>query len=79
MVVLPALVIAAQEIELRRLLQLALEPLGDLLERVLDGCPRPGGLDHHRLDDEGRVLAAAEPEVGGQTRCHGDDHEVGDD
>ena len=59
---------AAQEVELRRLLQLALEPLGDLLERVLDGRARPGGLHHHRLDDEGRVFAAAEPEIGARRR-----------
>ena len=55
---------AAQEIELRRLLQLALEPLGDLLQRVLDGRAGPCRLDDHGLDDEGRVLAAAEPEIG---------------
>ena len=59
---------AAQEVELRRLLQLALEPFGDLLERVLDGRARPRGLHDHGLDDEGRVLAAAEPEVGRERR-----------
>ena len=53
---------AAQVVELRRFLQLALEPLGHLLERVLDGRARPGGLHHHRLDDEGGILVAAEPQ-----------------
>ena len=51
---------AAQEVEVRRLLQRALEPLGDLLERVVDRRARPGGLHDHRLDDEGRVFVAAE-------------------
>src|SRR5262245_2049990 len=36
---------AAQEIELRRLLQRALEPLRDLLERVLNGRAWPGRLN----------------------------------
>ena len=54
--------VAAQIVEVRRLLQLALEPLGDLLERVLDGGARPCRLHHHGLDDEGRVFVAAEPE-----------------
>ena len=62
-VVTPARRVAAQEIELRRFLQLALEPLGDLLERVLDGRAGPGGLHDHGLDDEGRVFVAAEPEI----------------
>ena len=57
---------AAQEIEIRRLLQLALEPLGDLLERVIEGRARPCRLDHHRLEDEGGILVAAEPVVGQQ-------------
>ncbi len=33
---------AAQEVEMRRFLQLALEPLGDLLERLFDGGAGPG-------------------------------------
>ena len=68
MVVTPALREAAQEIEMRRFLQLALEPLGDLLQRLFDGRARPGGLHDHGLDDEGRVLAAAEPVIGQRRR-----------
>ena len=45
----------------RRFLQRALEPFGDLLQRVVHRRAGPGGLHDHRLDDEGRVLAAAEP------------------
>ncbi len=70
---------AAQEIEVRRLLQLALEPLGDLFDGLLDGCAGPGGLNHHRLDDEGRVFAAAETEIGKNPGDNRNDHEVGDE
>src|SRR5689334_21064729 len=49
----------AQKIQMRRFLQLAFEPLGHLLEGLLDGRSRPGGLHDHGLDDEGRILAAA--------------------
>ena len=59
---------AAQEVELRRLLQLALEPLGDLLDRVLDRGAGPCGLHYHGFDDEGRIFAAAEPVVGADAR-----------
>ena len=78
-VVTPARVKLRRKSSLRRFLQLALEPLGDLLERVFDGGPGPGGLNHHRLDDEGRVLVAAEPEVGHDAGDHRDDHEVDDE
>src|SRR5215468_7842939 len=53
---------AAQKVEFRRFLQLALEPFGHLLERVFNSGPRPGGLDHHCLDDKRRVLVTAEPD-----------------
>ena len=36
-----------------RLLQLALEPLGDLLDRVVERGARPVRLDHHRAEGEG--------------------------
>ena len=78
-VVTPARGEAAQEIEMRGLLQLALEPLGDLLQRVLDGRAGPRRLHHHGLDDEGRVLVAAEPEIGEDAGGHRDDHEVDDE
>src|SRR5262245_18386212 len=71
--------VAAQDIQLWCLLQLALEPLRNLLECRLDTGARPSSLNDHVLDDECGVLAAAEPEVGCQTCCHRDDHEEGDD
>ena len=42
----------AQEVQLRRFLQRAFEPLGNLLEHVVDTGARPRGLHHHRLDHE---------------------------
>ena len=52
--------VAAQEVEVRRLLQRALDALGDLQQRVVDRGAWPGGLHDHRLDDEGRILVATE-------------------
>src|SRR5262249_9097473 len=59
--------------------RVALEPLRNVLERVLHGRARPSGLHHHGLYDEGRVLAAAEPVIGGKASTHSNNHEVGDD
>ena len=70
---------AAEEVEIRGLLQRALEPLGDLIERVLGRRARPNRLNHHRLDDETRILVPAEPEIGQDSRRHSDDHEIGDE
>ena len=70
---------AAQEVELRRFLQLAFEPLGDLLDGLLDACARPGGMHDHRLDDECRVFGAAKPEERQAAGKHPDDHDVDDE
>ena len=70
---------AAEEVEMRGLLQRALEPLSDLIERVLGRRARPNRLNHHRLDDETRIFVSAEPEVGQDSRRHSDDHEIGDE
>ena len=70
---------AAQKIQVRRFLQFALEPLGYLLERLFDGRSRPCGLNDHGLDDEGRIFAAAEPEIGQHAGDDGDDHDIGDE
>ncbi len=64
---------------MRRLLQRALEALGHLLERVLHARAGPRGLHHHRLDDEGRVLAAPKPVIGKQARRDDHDHEEDDE
>ena len=69
--------VALQIVEVRRLLELAFEAVGDLLERVADRGARPCGLHHHGLDGEVRVLAAPEPEVGPDARDHDDEHEIG--
>ena len=39
-------------------------------------APGPGGLHHHRLDDEGRVLVAAESAKAEESADHRDDHQV---
>ena len=70
---------AAQKVEMRRFLQLALEPLGDLLQRLFDGCARPSRLHDHGLDDEGRIFAAAKPKIGQDAGDDGDDHDVDDE
>ena len=52
---------SAQMVELRRLLKRSLEPLGDLLDRLLGGGARPDGVDDHRLDDEAPEQNRPEP------------------
>ena len=64
----PARRVALQVVEVRRFLELALDAVRDLLERVADRGARPCGLHHHGLDGEVRVLAAPEPEVGPDAR-----------
>ena len=68
---------ALHVVEARRLLQLALQAVGDLLERVLDRGARPGRGHHHGLDGEVGILAAAELEVAGDARDHDHQHEEG--
>ena len=70
---------AAQKIQMRGFLQFAFEPLGYLLERLFNGRSGPGRLNDHGLDDEGRILAAAELEIGPRTRNDGNDHDIGDE
>ena len=68
--------VALQVVEIRRLLELALEAVGDLLERVADRCAWPSDLHDHGLDGEVRILAPAEPQVGADARHHDDEHEI---
>src|SRR5271166_6658005 len=68
--------VALQVVQVRRLLELALETVGDLLDRVADRCARPSDLHDHGLDGEVRILAAPEPEVGSDARHHDDEHEI---
>ena len=71
--------VAAQEVETSRLLQLALEPFGDLLQRVVHARAGPSGLDDHGAEGEGRILGAAEAEkrgdAGERHRGHDEDDE----
>src|SRR5208283_3200804 len=68
--------VALQVVEIGRLLELALEAVGDLLERVADRGSGPPDLHDHRLDGEVGILAPAEPEVGPDARHHDDEHEI---
>jgi len=70
--------VAAQKIEARRLLKGALEPVGNLLQRVFHGRARPSGLHDHRLDDEGRILVSAQAVERGQSGDRRRDHHVND-
>ena len=65
-------------VECRQLLELLLDAVGDLPRHLLGGGARPFGLDQHRLDGEGRILLAAEMQVGEQARGHEGDHEIPD-
>ncbi len=71
--------VAAQEIQVRGFLQRALQPLGHLLQRVVDRGTGPCRLHHHRLDDEGGVLVAAKAVEGRQPRQDGRDHQIDDE
>ncbi len=70
--------VAPEEIEIWGLLQRAFEPLGDLIQRVLDGGAGPRRAHHHGLDDEGRVLVAAKPEIGESAGRHRHQHDIDD-
>jgi hypothetical protein len=52
--------VAAHPVEVVGFLQLAFEPLGHLLHRLVDGGAWPGSSDHHRAERECRVFAAPE-------------------
>ena len=68
--------VAFQIVEVRRLLELALEAVGDLLERVADRGAGPADLHDHGLDGEVRILASPEPEVGPHSSHDDDEHEI---
>ena len=57
---------AAGVVERLQLLELLLDPVGDLLGGLLGRGAGPLRLDHHRLDGEGRIFLAAEIEIGEQ-------------
>ena len=61
------------------LLQRALQPFGNLIERVLSRLARPYRLNHHRLDDETRIFIPAESEIRQDPGRHRDYHEIYDE
>ena len=63
---LPRARVALQVVQARRFLQLALDAVGNLLERVADRGARPCGLHHHGLDGEVRDLRSVR--AGGRIR-----------
>src|SRR5262249_54991394 len=67
--------VAAQEVEAAGFLQLALEALGDLLQRVVEGRAGPRRLHHHGAEGERRVLVAAKAEIGGKACDRDYDHQ----
>ena len=75
---LAGLGVALDVVEVRGLLELLLEPVGDLLERVGRGSSRPDSLDHHGLHGEVRVFLTAEPLIGKDPRHDADEHEEDD-
>ena len=68
--------VAANIIQVGRLLKLALESLSDLLNGIFQGRSGPGGLNDRRLDDESRILVAAQTIVSHQSRNNCCDHEI---
>src|SRR5262249_27729158 len=70
--------VATDKIQAGRLLKRAFESLRDLLKGILNGGAWPGCRDHHRLNDKGWVLVAAETGVGDQTRNDSRHHEIDD-
>src|SRR5215475_7383120 len=75
---LAGLGVAAQEVEMRELFELLLDPVSDLAQSVAGGCTGPQRLDDHGLDGKGWILLAAELAIRPQTRERGHEHEVDD-
>ena len=71
--------VAAHEVEVRHLLELLLDAVGDLVDGLGGGGARPQRLDHHGLDGEGRVFLAAQLVVGQTAGDRRRQHEVDDE
>src|SRR5688500_3276735 len=71
--------VAAQIIQVGRLLELAFQPLRHLLERVLDRGAGPAGLHHHGPDREGWILASPQAQVRADARDGEHEHEEDDE
>jgi hypothetical protein len=73
---LAGLGIAAHEVEMRHLLELLLDAVGDLVDGFRGGGARPERFHHHGLDGEGRVFLAAQLVVGEIAGDRGSQHEI---
>ncbi len=71
--------VTADEIEAGCLLQLFLDPVRYLFDRLIDRGARPTRLHDHRLDREVRVLISPEALVGKQAGRDDDDHQKPDE
>ena len=76
---LAGLGVAAHEVEMRHLLELLFDAVGDLVDGLGGVGAGPQRLDHHGLDGEGRVLLAAQLVVGHDARDRRRQHEVDDE
>ena len=71
--------LAADVVDLGNFLDLALQPLGHLRQRVVDARAGPDGVHDHRLDRDRRIFVAAEMDEGGDAGHHDRDHPVDDE
>jgi hypothetical protein len=71
--------IAAQHVEMRHLLQCALEPLGHLQQRLVECGARPLRLHDHRPDCEYRVFRSPQLHEGESPGDNDHEHQVDDD
>src|ERR1700730_6337271 len=68
--------IAVREIEVAELLELALDPIGHLVDHLVDRGAWPVRLDDHRLDGEGRVFFTAKVLIGQNPTDQRCEHQV---
>ena len=76
---LAGLGIALQIIQVRRLLELLFEPVGNLLQGVDRGGTRPGDLDDHGLHRKVGIFLAAELLIGAEASDGTEQHQEHDD
>ena len=72
----PRFRITLDVIEARRFLKRPLKALGDLLQRLIQVRARPARKDDHGAEGKGRILVAAQAEVGQRASKHERDHAV---
>src|SRR5262249_1069604 len=70
---------AAREVERVELLELLLDPVGDLKNGVVDAGAGPLGLNDHRLNRERRVFLATQADVRHHAGAHRRQHEGPDE